>query len=51
MWQRNIYGDEINAVDGNRSEWACVECGYHQLRKSLYVLEVNYDGAKEACKH
>lgn len=31
----NIYGDEINFRNGNRSEWRCKKCGKSQLRKYL----------------
>lgn len=27
VWERNIYGDEINAVGGKRSWFRCRKCG------------------------
>ena len=33
---RNIYGDEINYHNGNRSEWKCKKCGNLQWREQLY---------------
>lgn len=32
---RNIYGDEINFRNGNRSEWQCKKCGKIEWRKNL----------------
>lgn len=32
---RNIYGDEINARNGMRSEWKCNCCGRWKLRPEL----------------
>ncbi len=36
-WQfdRNIYGDEINAVSGDRSWWRCDKCGSFRTRSRL----------------
>jgi hypothetical protein len=34
-WVRNIYGDEINARNGMRSEWKCTHCGSYQMRPEL----------------
>lgn len=36
---RNIHGDEINHLNGKRSEWRCTECGKWELRDSLYENE------------
>ena len=33
---RNIYGDEINYVNGKRSEWHCKQCGKRKLKDELY---------------
>ena len=33
---RNIYGDEINFRNGNRSEFKCVRCGRIVYKKELY---------------
>lgn len=33
---RNIYGDEINHVGGNRSWWRCRKCGKWVLDPHLY---------------
>lgn len=33
---RNIYGDEINQLDGKRSEWKCKKCGNIKYRDELY---------------
>jgi hypothetical protein len=33
---RNIYGDEINARNGMRSEWRCVKCGKYEMRPDLF---------------
>lgn len=35
VWYRNIYGDEINLVNGKRSEWQCRLCGKWKLMDSL----------------
>jgi hypothetical protein len=35
-WQRNIYGDEINAAGGHRSWWKCDHCGWSKLETYLY---------------
>jgi hypothetical protein len=34
-WVRNIYGDEINARNGMRSEWKCTHCGSYQMWPEL----------------
>lgn len=36
---RNIYGDEINHVGGNRSWWRCRKCGKMALDPHLYEGE------------
>lgn len=36
-FERNIYGDEINHVGGNRSWWVCKRCGKHVLDPHLYL--------------
>ena len=33
---RNIYGDEINFRNGNRSEFKCNRCGRIVYKKDLY---------------
>ena len=33
---RNIYGDEINYVNGKRSEWFCEKCGKRKLEDELF---------------
>ena len=33
---RNIYGDEINHVGGNRSWWRCRKCGKMALDPHLH---------------
>jgi len=33
---RNIYGDEINHFNGNRSLLKCKECGKYILKQDLY---------------
>ena len=40
---RNIYGDEINAHDGMRSEWRCTKCGHVQYREDYHVTETLCD--------
>ena len=35
VFERNIYGDEINALSGRRSWWVCRKCGKHQARPNL----------------
>jgi hypothetical protein len=35
QWVRNIYGDEINLLDGKRSVWQCSECQQYQYRNEL----------------
>lgn len=41
QWEfvRNIYGDEINHVDGKRSFWKCRECGLVRLKDELHSGE------------
>lgn len=46
---RNIYGDEINLRNGNRSEWKCEKCGktkyqrqYVELNNELHRLTDTY---------
>jgi hypothetical protein len=39
VWYRNIYGDEINAMNGKRSRWKCAKC-YNYFTKS----ELHTDG-------
>ena len=34
-WVRNIYGDEINTLNGKRSVWRCIKCGKIQYRDEL----------------
>ena len=34
---RNIYGDEINAHNGMRSEWRCIKCGCIQYREDHHI--------------
>ena len=34
---RNIYGDEINYVNGKRSEWYCEKCGKRKLEDELFM--------------
>lgn len=36
MWVRNIYGDEINQVNGNRSWWMCRTCRTWYTMPTLY---------------
>lgn len=36
QFERNIYGDEINAVGGYRSWWRCPKCGKRCLSPNLY---------------
>lgn len=36
VWKRNIYGDEINALNGKRSAWECELCGKIEYRDELY---------------
>lgn len=36
QFERNIYGDEINAVGGYRSWWRCPKCGKRFLDPRLY---------------
>ena len=36
---RNIYGDEINFRNGNRSEFKCNRCGRIVYKKELYDKE------------
>jgi len=46
---RNIYGDEINACNGDRSWWKCEKCGLLETRPYLFgfplidVLDKLYD--------
>ena len=44
---RNIYGDEINAHNGMRSEWRCIKCGCIQHREYHHITETLCD---ELCK-
>ncbi len=37
---RNIYGDEINARNGMRSEWRCYSCRKWELRPELAYLDM-----------
>ena len=39
VWERNIYGDEINWCGGHRSWWRCKKCGKSQGRDYLYYDE------------
>lgn len=36
VFERNIYGDEINAAGGYRSWWRCKKCGCRRLDPHLY---------------
>ncbi len=36
---RNIYGDEINHLDGKRSWWRCRKCGKWVARRALMIRE------------
>ena len=36
---RNIYGDEINLHNGNRSEWKCKKCGKTKYQQQYVELE------------
>lgn len=36
-FERNIYGDEINYVGGDRSWWVCKKCGKHRHEPHLYL--------------
>lgn len=36
VFDRNIYGDEINAVGGYRSWWRCRKCGKYVLLPELH---------------
>lgn len=44
---RNIYGDEINMVNGRRSWWRCMKCGkwraFKHLQPESDELEVEVD--------
>lgn len=42
VFERNIYGDEINHTGGNRSWWHCTKCGKRALDPHLY-LELEHD--------
>jgi hypothetical protein len=42
VFERNIYGDEINYAGGNRSWWRCEKCGKRVLDPHLY-LELERD--------
>lgn len=35
-FERNIYGDEINATNGRRSWWRCPKCGARSLDSNYY---------------
>ena len=37
VWDRNIYGDEINAMNGKRSWWKCTKCGNHFTKPDLHT--------------
>lgn len=37
VFERNIYGDEINHVGGHRSWWRCKICGKRALDPHLYL--------------
>jgi hypothetical protein len=37
LWRRNIYGDEINMVNGDRSWWKCANCGKMKTDKNLFT--------------
>lgn len=37
---RNIYGDEINFRNGNRSEWRCKKCGKIEYRRYLQEYSI-----------
>lgn len=36
VFERNIYGDEINWVSGRRSWWRCKKCGKLKAFPELY---------------
>lgn len=40
-WIRSIYGDEINRLNGNRSEWQCIACGKLKLTENLFSDDSN----------
>ena len=45
VFDRNIYGDEINCVSGKRSWWRCQKCGRYRLDPHLY-LDLERKGRK-----
>jgi len=40
VFMYNLYGDEINSWDGNRSLWQCKHCGRIQAREKLHITQV-----------
>lgn len=42
VWDRNIHGDEINAMNGQRSWWTCDKCD-NSFTKSKLVTKVEDD--------
>ncbi len=48
VFERNIYGDEINHAGGNRSWWRCKKCGKRALKPHLYTeLECEFESRTE----
>ena len=47
-WQfaRNIYGDEINLMNG-RSWWVCNKCGAGSVRRELHTPNARLDRQEE----
>lgn len=41
-FERNIYGDEINACGGKRSLYRCCRCGKGMLEDTLYRNDWDY---------
>lgn len=49
VFDRNIYGDEINHVGGRRSWWYCPKCGASKARDHLYLdLELEREKERES---
>lgn len=46
VWDRNIYGDEVERTGGMRSWWRCTKCG-----KKKAMPELNLAGEFTCCRH
>jgi hypothetical protein len=37
VFARNLYGDQINAHGGQRSQWYCARCGVTKYQPTLHT--------------